>query len=93
MGYVATPVDHGAEAYDVNASGLIAGAEFEPRVPAGPAAVWQGTTFLTELPLLDGTTKASARFVDDDGAIAGWSSEGSVGDGGRPVVWRLESGV
>lgn len=92
-GYVGTPLDHGAVARDVNASGLIAGAELEPRVPAGPAAVWQGTTFLTELPLLDGTSKASARFVDDDGTVAGWSSEGSVDDGGRPVVWRLESGV
>ncbi|GAA3434765.1 hypothetical protein [Kutzneria kofuensis] len=90
-GYVATPLDHGAVACDVNASGLIAGAEFEPRVPEGPAAVWQGTTFLTELPLLDGTTKASARFIDDDGTIAGWSSAGSVGDGGRPVVWGLVS--
>jgi uncharacterized membrane protein len=90
-GYVATPLDHGAVARDVNASGLIAGAEFELRVPEGPAAVWQGTTFLTELPLLDGTRKATARFIDDDGTIAGWSTAGAVDDGGRPVVWRLVS--
>lgn len=92
-GYVGVPLDHGAVAYDVNTSGLIAGAEVEANVPEGPAAVWQGTSFLTELPLLDGTTKARARFVDEDGTVAGWSSAGSVGDGGRPVVWRLESGM
>ncbi|EWM11519.1 MULTISPECIES: hypothetical protein [unclassified Kutzneria] len=89
--YVATPLDHGMSTWDVNASGLIVGEEYEPSVQNGPAAVWQGTTFLTELPLLPGTTKARARFVDDDGTIAGWSSEGSVGDGGQPVVWRLVS--
>ncbi|MFI9383597.1 hypothetical protein [Kutzneria sp. NPDC052558] len=92
-GYAAALLDHGASANDVNTSGLIAGAEFELAVPAGPAAVWQGTTFLTELPVLDGTRKASARFVDEDGTVAGWSSPGDVDDGGRPVVWRLVSSV
>lgn len=85
---VATPLEKGAEAYGVNANGRVAGAEFQLAVPAGPAAVWQGTVFQAELPLLAGTTKATARLVDADGTIAGWASDHPLDEGGRPVVWR-----
>lgn len=89
--YVGTPLENSGSAHDVNASGRIAGAVYAPNVQDGPAGVWQGTKFLTELPPLPGTKLATARFVDDDGAIAGWSSEGAVDEGGQPVVWRLVS--
>jgi hypothetical protein len=85
-------LEKSAVAWTVNASGLIAGAEFEARVPAGLAAVWQGTAFQAELSLLAGTAKATARLVDVDGTIAGWAGDGPLDEGGRPVVWRLTTG-
>ncbi len=89
--YAPTALDHGGVAYDVNVKGVIAGAEYSTQGPEGPAAVWQGSQFQAELPLLPGTTAASARYVDDDGTVAGWASAGSPADAGQPAVWRLES--
>ncbi|MGO1055136.1 hypothetical protein [Crossiella sp. CA198] len=75
-GKVAYP-ERGRTAEGVNRNGLIAGERVD-----GPASVWQGSTFLAELPALDGRP-GRPHLVADDGSVFGETFEpGSV-----PVQW------
>ncbi|GAA2785864.1 hypothetical protein GCM10010452_12420 [Crossiella cryophila] len=69
--------ERGRTAEGINRDGLIAGERVD-----GPAAVWQGSTFLAELPALDGRP-GRPQLVADDGSVFGETFEpGSV-----PVRW------
>jgi hypothetical protein len=67
----ARPIQDGGTAQAINAHGLIAGSRTNL---SGPAAVWQDTTLLAELPLPAGVTDDDTFVVGDDGTIFGAAS-------------------
>ncbi|MEV6441581.1 hypothetical protein [Amycolatopsis sp. NPDC051716] len=85
----ATPLPGGEYAIDVNAGGLTAGLASVPGSYHGKSPVWHGTTPAGELKQPGTYRGYQAGHVSDDGTFAGWASNGSLDEGGVPVIWRF----
>ncbi|HTI20899.1 MAG TPA: hypothetical protein VL652_07895 [Kutzneria sp.] len=68
--------------------GTSVGTEYVPNSIHGPLVVWLGTIELGRLPAPDGLPNLGARFIAEDGSVAGAASDRPLDEGGRPAVWR-----
>ncbi|HTI20901.1 MAG TPA: hypothetical protein VL652_07905 [Kutzneria sp.] len=76
----------------VNSHGLSVGEERDSHRDHGAAAAWQDGHELGRLPAADGLPFVRAKFVDEDGTIAGTVSPDEAHSDGGPVQWRFVRG-
>jgi hypothetical protein len=77
--------------FGVNSYGLSVGEEYVPR-RVGPMAVWLNGHELGRLPAPDGYQITTARFVDENGTIAGTVASKPHVSPDLPALWRLVRG-
>ncbi|WP_273939991.1 hypothetical protein [Kutzneria chonburiensis] len=75
--------------FAANSHGLSVGQERNSRQARGPVAVWQDGHELGRLPAADGLPFVRAKFVDEDGTVAGVVSPDEAHSDGGPVQWRF----
>ncbi|NBH12199.1 hypothetical protein [Amycolatopsis sp. SID8362] len=83
-------LEGGASAISVNQAGLTAGLLPNPSstIWPGNATAWRGTV-PGEVQRPGTYTQFQARLAADDGSLAGFATNGSLDEGGVPVVWHL----
>ena len=81
-------LEGGATAVSINKAGLTTGQLPYSSAFDGNATVWRGTA-PAEIRGPSGYKVFEAGLAADDGSLAGFATNGSVTEGGVPVVWHL----